>query len=99
MAEQVVADKLKLSDAPKKLQSKVWQYFGFRDGIPPDNTTCKLCFTAVAYPKSDSTTNLMQHRLLYRGKISVNGREGQRVSYAGEEKRHEDREWTTNDGT
>ncbi|KAH3862394.1 hypothetical protein DPMN_025361 [Dreissena polymorpha] len=49
MAEQVVADKLKLSDAPKKLKSKVWQYFGFRDGSPNDTAKCKLCFTDVAY--------------------------------------------------
>ncbi|KAH3863643.1 hypothetical protein DPMN_026631 [Dreissena polymorpha] len=61
MAGQVVADKLKLSDAPKKLKSKVWQYFGFRDGSPTDKAKCKLCFTDVAYAKSDSTTNLMQH--------------------------------------
>ena len=61
MAEQVVADKLKLSDAPKKLKSKVWQYFGFRDGSPTDKAKCKLCFTDVAYAKSGSTTNLMQH--------------------------------------
>ncbi|KAH3696085.1 hypothetical protein DPMN_083548 [Dreissena polymorpha] len=45
MAEQVVADKWKLSDAPKKLRSKVWQYFGFRDVSPPDKAKCKLCFT------------------------------------------------------
>ncbi|KAH3798013.1 hypothetical protein DPMN_151603 [Dreissena polymorpha] len=49
MAEQVVTDKL--SDAPKKLKSKVWQYFGFWDGSPPDKAKCKLCFTDVAYPK------------------------------------------------
>ncbi|KAH3754278.1 hypothetical protein DPMN_188944 [Dreissena polymorpha] len=49
MAEQVVTDKL--SDAPKKLKSKVWQYFGFWDGSPPDKAKCKLCFTNVAYPK------------------------------------------------
>ncbi|KAH3780058.1 hypothetical protein DPMN_007597 [Dreissena polymorpha] len=61
MAVKAVADKFKLSDAPKKLNSKVWQYFGFRDGSPPDKATCKLCFTDVAYPKSSSTTNLMQH--------------------------------------
>ncbi|KAH3860747.1 hypothetical protein DPMN_023668 [Dreissena polymorpha] len=61
MAEQVVADKLKLSDAPKKLKSKVWQYFGFRDGSPTDKAKCKLCFTDVAYAESGSTTNLMQH--------------------------------------
>ncbi|KAH3781137.1 hypothetical protein DPMN_158962 [Dreissena polymorpha] len=59
MAEKVVTNKLKLSDAPKKLKSKVWQYFGFRDGNPSDKATCKLCFTDVAYPKSGSTTNLM----------------------------------------
>ncbi|KAH3748254.1 hypothetical protein DPMN_182692 [Dreissena polymorpha] len=61
MAEQVVADKLKLSDAPKKIKSKVWQYFGFRDGSPTDKAKCKLCFTDVAYAKSGSTTNLMQY--------------------------------------
>ncbi|KAH3834452.1 hypothetical protein DPMN_107778 [Dreissena polymorpha] len=61
MAEQIVADKLKLSDAPKKLKSKVWQYFGFRDGSPTDKAKCKLCFTDVAYAKSRSTTNLMQY--------------------------------------
>ncbi|KAH3740580.1 hypothetical protein DPMN_047286 [Dreissena polymorpha] len=60
MADQVVADKLKLSDAPKKLKSKVWQYFEFRDGSPTDKAKCKLCFTDVAYAKSGSTTNLMQ---------------------------------------
>ncbi|KAH3891929.1 hypothetical protein DPMN_016039 [Dreissena polymorpha] len=56
MAEQFVADKLKLSDAPKKLKSKVRQYFGFRDGSPPDKATCKLCFTDVAYPNTSATT-------------------------------------------
>ncbi|KAH3864629.1 hypothetical protein DPMN_027652 [Dreissena polymorpha] len=61
MAEQVVADKLKLSDVPKKLKSKVWQYFGFRDGSPINKAKCKLCLTDVAYAKSGSTTNLMQH--------------------------------------
>ncbi|KAH3855521.1 hypothetical protein DPMN_098089 [Dreissena polymorpha] len=61
MAEQVVANKLKLSDVPKKLKSKVWQYFVFRDGSPPYKAKCKLCFTDVAYPKSGSTANLMQH--------------------------------------
>ncbi|KAH3884561.1 hypothetical protein DPMN_008544 [Dreissena polymorpha] len=61
MAEQVAADKLKLSDAPKKLKSKVWQYFGFRDGSPTNKAKCKLCFTDVAYAKSGSTTNLMQY--------------------------------------
>ncbi|KAH3866810.1 hypothetical protein DPMN_029933 [Dreissena polymorpha] len=61
MAEQVVADKLKLPDAPKKLKSKVWQYFGFRDGSPTDKAKCKLCFTDVAFAKSGSTTNLMQY--------------------------------------
>ncbi|KAH3825758.1 hypothetical protein DPMN_127639 [Dreissena polymorpha] len=61
MAEQVVADKLKLSDAPKKLKSKMWQYFGFRDGSPTDKAKSKLCFTDVAYAKSSSTTNLMQY--------------------------------------
>ncbi|KAH3855478.1 hypothetical protein DPMN_098045 [Dreissena polymorpha] len=50
MAEQVVANKLKLSDVPKKLKSKVWQYFVFRDGSPPYKAKCKLCFTDVAYP-------------------------------------------------
>ena len=71
MAEQVVADKLKLSDAPKKLKSKVWQYFGFRDGSPTDKAKCK----------SGSTTNLMQYvkrkhnvdlaRLRLRGRTSA----------------------------
>ncbi|KAH3889399.1 hypothetical protein DPMN_013453 [Dreissena polymorpha] len=81
MAEQVVADKLKLPDAPKKLKSKVWQYFGFRDGSPTDKAKCKLCFTDVAYAKSSSTTNLMQYvkrkhnvdlaRLRLRGRTSA----------------------------
>ncbi|KAH3777003.1 hypothetical protein DPMN_178437 [Dreissena polymorpha] len=61
MAEQVVANKLKLSDAPKKLKSKVWQYFGFWDGSPTNKAKCKLCFMDVAYAKSGSTTNLMQY--------------------------------------
>ncbi|KAH3897790.1 hypothetical protein DPMN_021986 [Dreissena polymorpha] len=61
MAEQVVANKLKLSDAPKKLKSKVLQYFGFPDGGPTDKAKCKLCFTDVAYAKSGSITNLMQY--------------------------------------
>ncbi|KAH3884251.1 hypothetical protein DPMN_008228 [Dreissena polymorpha] len=61
MAEQVVANKLKLSAAPKKLKSKVWQYFRFRDGSLTNKAKCKLCFTDVAYAKSGSTTNLMQH--------------------------------------
>ncbi|KAH3734329.1 hypothetical protein DPMN_040768 [Dreissena polymorpha] len=61
MAEKVVSDELKLTNSPKKLKSKVWQYFGFRDGSPPDKATCKLCFTDVAFPKSGATTNLMQH--------------------------------------
>ncbi|KAH3839939.1 hypothetical protein DPMN_113379 [Dreissena polymorpha] len=56
MAEQVVADKV-----PKKLKSKVWQYFGFRDGSPPDKAKCKLRFMDVAYPKSGASTYLMQH--------------------------------------
>ncbi|KAH3733970.1 hypothetical protein DPMN_040409 [Dreissena polymorpha] len=59
MAEKVVADKLILSDASKKLKSKVHHIFGFRDGSPLDKATCKLCFTDVAYLKSGSTTNLM----------------------------------------
>ncbi|KAH3895188.1 hypothetical protein DPMN_019348 [Dreissena polymorpha] len=54
MAEQVVADKLKLSDAPKKQKLKVLQYFGFRDGSPTDKAKCKLCFMDVAYAKSGS---------------------------------------------
>ncbi|KAH3754340.1 hypothetical protein DPMN_189007 [Dreissena polymorpha] len=58
MAEQVVADKLKLSDAPKKQKLKVLQYFGFRDGSPTDKAKCKLCFMDVA---SGSTTTLMQY--------------------------------------
>ncbi|KAH3806360.1 hypothetical protein DPMN_134679 [Dreissena polymorpha] len=49
MAEQVVDEKMKLSDAPKKLKSKVWQYCGFRDGSPTNKAKCKLCFTDVAY--------------------------------------------------
>lgn len=61
MAERVVAENVKLTNAPKKLKSKVWKYFGFRDGGPPDKATCKLCFTDVAYPKSGATTNLIQH--------------------------------------
>ncbi|KAH3786229.1 hypothetical protein DPMN_164334 [Dreissena polymorpha] len=61
MSEQVVADKLKLSDAPKKLKSKVWQYFGLQDGSPTDKAKCKLCFTDVANAQSGSTTNPMQH--------------------------------------
>ncbi|KAH3879446.1 hypothetical protein DPMN_003349 [Dreissena polymorpha] len=61
MAEQVVADKLKLSDAPKKQKLKVLQYFGFRDGSPTDKAKCKLCFMDVAYAKSGSTTTLMQY--------------------------------------
>ncbi|KAH3699514.1 hypothetical protein DPMN_074470 [Dreissena polymorpha] len=59
MAEQVVSDKLKLSDAPKSLKSKVWQYFGLCS--PTDKAKCKLYFTDVAYAKSGLTTNLMQH--------------------------------------
>ncbi|KAH3825292.1 hypothetical protein DPMN_127165 [Dreissena polymorpha] len=59
MAEHVVSDKLKLSDAPKSLKSKVWQYFGLCS--PTDQAKCKLCFMDVAYAKSGLTTNLMQH--------------------------------------
>ncbi|KAH3735771.1 hypothetical protein DPMN_042329 [Dreissena polymorpha] len=50
-----------MAEQAKKLKSKVWQYFGFRDGSPTDKAKCKLCFTDVSYAKSGSTTNLMQY--------------------------------------
>lgn len=61
MATNINVDKIKLKNPPKKLKSKVWEHFGFREGQDTDKATCKICFTDVSYPKSCSTSNLMQH--------------------------------------
>ena len=55
-----MASSPKLKDAPAKLKSKVWEYYGFRE-CSDNRATCKMCFTDVSYPKAGSTTNLHQH--------------------------------------
>jgi hypothetical protein len=48
-----------LKDPPKSHKSKVWEYFGFKEGAK-DQTTCKLCFVDISY-KTGSTTAMSAH--------------------------------------
>ncbi|WAR07122.1 ZBED1-like protein [Mya arenaria] len=53
---------VKLRAAPKKYRSKVWEYFGFRDGTSDEDNkpTCKVCYADILC-KSGNTTNMSNH--------------------------------------
>lgn len=54
-----MTDEIKLRAPPKNYRSKVWAYFGFREGNN-DKPTCKLCFADIMC-KAGNTTNLANH--------------------------------------